>query len=433
MWSKVAAPLVRELHHRADVVLRDDHRRLHVRLLDLLELARHLGRVVHLDLLARPRRRAVRDVRRGDEEIEVELALEPLAHDLHVQEAEEAAAEAEAERLRGLGLVGERPVVQLEALERVAQLRVVVGVGREDPGEDHRLDVLVAGERRGGGTAARRERVADAEARDVLEARDDVADLARREGLDRRARGRHDAELLRVELRALRHRAQRLARREAAVDDAHEGDDAAVLVVRRVEDERSRGRVRVAGRRRDPLDDRVEDLGNAVPRSSRRCAARVRRSSPRRSAELARRAVRVGLRKVDLVRGGDDLEVPVDREVRIRERLRLDSLRRVDDEQRALAGLERARHLVREVDVAGGVDEVELVAPPATRTACALIVMPRSRSSSIESRSCSRISRSDDRAGQLEDAIGERRLAVVDVRDDREVANPVLLHEDLRG
>jgi len=31
------------------------------------------------------------------------LALEPLLDDVHVQQAEEAAAEAEAERLRGLG------------------------------------------------------------------------------------------------------------------------------------------------------------------------------------------------------------------------------------------------------------------------------------------------------------------------------------------
>ena len=75
---------------------------------------------------------AVGDVRRGHEQVEVELALEPLAHDLHVQQAEEAAAEAEAERLRRLGLVEERRVVQLQLLERVAQLRVVVGVGREE-------------------------------------------------------------------------------------------------------------------------------------------------------------------------------------------------------------------------------------------------------------------------------------------------------------
>ena len=97
----------------------------------------------------------VGDVRRGHEQVEVELALEPLAHDLHVQQAEEAAAEAEAERLRGLRLVEERGVVQLQPLERVAELRVVVGVGREEAREDHRLDVLVAGHRLGGRARAR--------------------------------------------------------------------------------------------------------------------------------------------------------------------------------------------------------------------------------------------------------------------------------------
>ena len=129
-----------------------------------LELARHLGRVVHLDRLARRRLHLVGDVRRGHEQVEVELALEALADDLHVEEAEEAAAEAEAERLRGLGLVEQRGVVQLQPLERVAELRVVVGVRREEAREHHRLDVLVAGQRLGGAAAPRRDRVADAEA-----------------------------------------------------------------------------------------------------------------------------------------------------------------------------------------------------------------------------------------------------------------------------
>src|SRR3712207_8822643 len=56
---------------------------------------------------------------------------EPLANDLHVQEAEESAAETEAERLRRLRLVEERGVVQLELLQRVAELGVVVGIRRE--------------------------------------------------------------------------------------------------------------------------------------------------------------------------------------------------------------------------------------------------------------------------------------------------------------
>ena len=42
-------------------------------------------------------------------------------------------------------------------------------------------------------------------------------------------------------------------------------------------------------------------------------------------------------------------------------RLRLDALRGVDDQQRALARGQRARDLVGEVDVAGRVDQVQLV------------------------------------------------------------------------
>ena len=80
-----------------------------------------------------------------------------------------------------------------------------------------------------------------------------------------------------------------------------------------------------------------------------------------------RDAVGVGLRQVDLVHDRDDLEVVLDREVGVRERLRLDPLRRVDDEQRALARLQRARDLVGEVDVPGRVDQVQLVALPRRR------------------------------------------------------------------
>ena len=53
-------------------------------------------------------------------------------------------------------------VVELQLVQRVPQLGVVVGVGREQPGEDHRLHLLVAGERLGAAPACERDRVADA-------------------------------------------------------------------------------------------------------------------------------------------------------------------------------------------------------------------------------------------------------------------------------
>jgi hypothetical protein len=65
--------------------------------------------------------------------------------------------------------------------------------------------------------------------------------------------------------------------------------------------------------------------------------------------------VLVGLRRreVDLVQHRDDVQVVLEREVEVGQRLRLDALRGVDEQQGALAGGERARHLVGEVDVPG--------------------------------------------------------------------------------
>ena len=112
-------------------------------------------------------------------QLEVVLALQALAHDVHVQQAEEAAAEAEAERVGGLRLPAQRRVVERQLLERVAQLRIVVVVHREQAAEHHRLDVAVARQRLGRLVRLGRQRVADGELRDVLDAGDQVAHLAR--------------------------------------------------------------------------------------------------------------------------------------------------------------------------------------------------------------------------------------------------------------
>ena len=89
----------------------------------------------------------VLDRRRGGDEVQVELALEALLDDLHVEQAEEAAAEPEPERDRALRLVGEARVVEVELLERLAQQRVVLAADRVDAGEHEALGLLVAGQR----------------------------------------------------------------------------------------------------------------------------------------------------------------------------------------------------------------------------------------------------------------------------------------------
>ena len=113
------------------------------------------------------------------------------------------------------------------------------------------------------------------------------------------------------------------------------------------------------------------------------------------------------------------------------EGLGLDALGRVDHEQRTLAGLQAAAHLVAEVDVAGRVDEVQAVfeavggrvleAHRASLDRDALLALEVHRIEDL-----ARHLAPLDGVGQLEQPIGERRLAVVDVRDDREVPEAVL-------
>ena len=89
----------------------------------------------------------VLDRRRRGDEVEVELALEPLLDDLHVEQAEEPAAEPEPERHRALRLVREARVVEVQLLERLAQQRVVLAADRVDAREHEALGRLVAGQR----------------------------------------------------------------------------------------------------------------------------------------------------------------------------------------------------------------------------------------------------------------------------------------------
>ena len=52
------------------------------------------------------------------------------------------------------------------------------------------------------------------------------------------------------------------------------------------------------------------------------------------------------------------------RQMHVRHGLRFHSLRGVDEQQRALAGRQAPADFVGEIDVPGGVEQIELVNPP---------------------------------------------------------------------
>ena len=146
---------------------------------------------------------------------------------------------------------------------------------------------------------------------------------------------------------------------------------------------------------------------------------------PEDGFDLGRAALGVGGREVDLVEHDHDLQVVLERQVGVGQGLGLDALGGVDEQHDALAGGQAAAHLVAEVDVAGRVDQVDRVALPVDPDVLGLdgdaaLAFDVHRVEVLVAHVPGA-----HRTGQLEDAVGQRRLAVVDVGHDREVADLV--------
>jgi hypothetical protein len=123
----------------------------------------------------------------------------------------------------------------------------------------------------------------------------------------------------------------------------------------------------------------------------------------------------------------------LERQIDVRQRLRLDSLRRVHHEDGAVARRERSADLVGEVDVPRRVDQVEhvvlavLLAAPVHADGLRLDGDPALalQLHAVEELVLCLARRHGP--GLLQQAIAERALAVIDVRDDREIAQVLVL------
>ena len=181
-----------------------------------------------------------------------------------MQQAEETHAVAESECGRGLRLILNRAVGEAQLVECVGEFLVVGRVGRIKTGEDHGLGLPIARQRIRLVTAADGHRVADSNIGDILETGRDVADVAGGQRVLPAELGRETADLHRFESAVAGGETERGLALDVAVDDSDMRDDSLVGVVFGVEDQRSQWFGRFALRRRDALDDRVEQFLDAL-------------------------------------------------------------------------------------------------------------------------------------------------------------------------
>ncbi len=418
----------------------DDHGGDH-RLFDLGDFAGRgkLRGIIHLQHFAHSGGDAIAHAGRGGDQVDAELALQAFLHDLHVQQAEEAAAEAEAQRDGVLRLVEERGVIELQLAQRVAQCLVVMRLHRKKAGEDHGLDGFKAGKRRG---RARRvdDGVADARVGHALDIGDDEANVAGGQLFQDHRFGRERAEALHLKDFVVGNKANLLMRTQTAVHDAHQHHGAAIGVEPGVEDQRAKGRVHQTGRSGNPRDDSLQHFLHAQP-AFRADGQRVGGGNRQHAFDL--RFHFFGLRggQVDFVDHRNDGQIVLRGQECVGHGLRFDALAGVHDEQRAFAGRKRARDFVGKIDVTGSIDQVELV----FLAVVGAVMQADALGLDGDAALLFQIHGIEDlrghfalgeRAGKFEQAVGQRGLAVVDMRDDAEVADETGIHVDvlsLRG
>ena len=156
-----------------------------------------------------------------------------------MEQAQEAAAEAKAQRGTGLKFKGQGSVVQLQLFQRVLQVGVLGTVGGVDAAEHHGLDLTVAGQCFGGGIIGQRDGIAHAGVLHGLDAGGQVAYLTGLQlGAGGQGGGTHVTHLHQRELCAGGHHTDGVAGLHRALEHADVDDDALVAVVDAVEDQR---------------------------------------------------------------------------------------------------------------------------------------------------------------------------------------------------
>ena len=347
--------------------------------------------------------------------------------DLHVQHAQEADPEAEAQGVGAFRLVEQRGVVERQLGERVAEVLVVVGVDREHAGVDLRLDLLEAGQhfhvRRlgvGQGVAHRR-------AVDVLDGGAHPAHLAGFQDVGLFALGGEHAQAVDHVVLAGGFDVDLVALLEAAVTDPHQRDHAHVVVEPGIDDQRLQPRVALARRRRNALHQLLEQVVHAQAGLGRHMAG-VGGVQADDLLDLLGDPVRFRLRQIHLVEHRQHLQVLLDGGVAVAHRLRFHALGGVHHQQRALAGGQGAGHLVGEVHVAGRVDEVELVGLTVTGGVVErhALRLDGDAAFALQIHGIQHLLLElavGQPAANLNEAVRQGGFAVINVRDDGEIAN----------
>ena len=142
-----------QLHDIAHIFIGHMDIHLHIRFIQRADAGgvRQFGGVVHFLRVAVRGVHLINDRRRRGDEADLKFAFQPLLNNFHMQQAQKAAAEAEAQGLRGFRLIGKRGIVQAQFFQGHLEVFVIIGFRGVQAAKNHGLHGLEAGHGFAGG------------------------------------------------------------------------------------------------------------------------------------------------------------------------------------------------------------------------------------------------------------------------------------------
>ncbi len=253
----------------------------------------------------------IRYVRHGGDDIHIELTVQTLLHNLHVEQAQESATEAEAQGHRTLRREGQGSIVELQLFERSTQVLVIAWVDRINTCEDHWLHLLETSDGFLTRTSDMRDGITHLHLGGILDTRDDVAYLTGTQLIARNHIHLEHTYLVGIILHARIEELHLVTLTDHTILYLEVSDDATEGVEHGVENQSLQRSLVIALGMRNTIDHCLQDILDTLARLTRRTKD-VLMLATDEIDNLVLHLVRHGGRHIYLVDDRDNLQVMLD-------------------------------------------------------------------------------------------------------------------------
>ena len=275
-----------------------------------------------------------------------------------MQKTQKAAAEAKAQSGRGFRLKHQRSIIKLQLFQSITQIIVIRIFYRIQTAVHHRRSLAVAWQCLRCGVLRIRHGVAHARILDVLDAGSKKAYLPLLQLVHVHNTRLKVTHLGNIKLRTCCHHADPHALAQTALHNTHVQHYALVGIKLGVKHQRLKRCGRISLRRRHAGNNRLQHILNAQAGLST-AQHRIRCIYADNVLNFLFYMLRVGARQVNFVDNGNNLQIIIQRQIHVRQGLRLNALGRVNNQQRTLARSQRTRNLIGKIDVTGSINKIE--------------------------------------------------------------------------